>query len=342
MSVAIAALVIFLLAIGSTFTYRQIEHQRDRLNEFAQQAKDAEKQRADADMRQRREAELAAAAQAEAERTLARAASAEQQRLAGDSAATIAQAGSDAVVDLIHPAPSVRLDSATPPPPPVVSAAPPTTSITLSASLQGANAPAIQISKIDLIKLIDPSRDAVAGTWKLDNNALSGSATGEAHNRLSPPVDWDGEYTLTVRFIRTSGQTDIDVFFPVGTSQAKLGLCNIFSNRRATGLESIRDKTAPFGNATVPNPSILNGREYSLEIHVIPDAAGAVQIETRLDGKPLLTWTGLQSSLRNLEIWRLPKGHRFGFGVYDDAVTFTSAKWEGDARSFRHLAPSPR
>jgi aspartyl protease family protein len=60
---------------------------------------------------------------------------------------------------------------------------------------------------INLIPLIDPEKDAVAGTWQIDNGRLIGS--GNENNRLRIPYEPPDEYDFHVRFTRVSENHDV-------------------------------------------------------------------------------------------------------------------------------------
>src|ERR1700728_3904833 len=64
---------------------------------------------------------------------------------------------------------------------------------------------------VNLIPLIDVNRDAIDGTWMLDNGAIDTGDQGVA--RLKIPYDPPQEYDFQIEFIRRSGNDTIGQIF---------------------------------------------------------------------------------------------------------------------------------
>jgi aspartyl protease family protein len=83
-----------------------------------------------------------------------------------------------------------------------------TLNMSVDKSPSTAPAPEGVITKtINLMPLIDPEKDAVAGTWQIDNGRLIGS--GNENDRLRIPYEPPDEYDFHVRFTRVSENHDV-------------------------------------------------------------------------------------------------------------------------------------
>ncbi|HUU11550.1 MAG TPA: hypothetical protein VM431_13570, partial [Phycisphaerae bacterium] len=174
---------------------------------------------------------------------------------------------------------------------------------------------------IDLLKLVDPAKDAVAGAWVRRGEGL---AVSPAENcRLMLPVAVAGSYELDVTFTRVGGKDSISAILPVGDAAVLL----ILGGWRNTvaGLAMIEGKNVDNNGAQVKNCTLENGRTYRLQAKVTVRDREA-EIVAVLDGRPLLTWSGPWSGLSLSPTWRLPVRATPGLMANDVAVVFRSAR----------------
>ena len=186
---------------------------------------------------------------------------------------------------------------------------------------------------VDLLPFVDPAKDAVKGKWKRQGSAIA-ITKSESHSRTAIPVAPQGSYELEVRFVRASGNEDVNILLPVSNSRVMLMLSGWGGT--VSGLELINGKRASSNETTVKPGALENGRQHYLQINVLLKGDQA-QIAVRLDGKPYLRWRGPHSALSMLPYWRLPTAGCLGLGAYS-TVVFHSVRLKmlsGEARLLR-------
>ncbi len=187
---------------------------------------------------------------------------------------------------------------------------------------------------IDLLPLVDLAKDAVKGDWKRQGGMLTISEKIE-FGRIMTPVAPEGSYELQVKFVRTSGDSDVAVILPVGSARVKLGLSAW--DGAVSGLERINGKDVKDNETAVRPGTLVNGREYALDIAVVAKGDQA-RIAVRLDGKPYIDWRGPQSALSMNPNWYLAEPRCLGLGAWQTTVVFRTARLKmltGEARLLR-------
>jgi hypothetical protein len=128
---------------------------------------------------------------------------------------------------------------------------------------------------IDLLRLIDVKRDAVAGTWKVDNGIESDLGGG---SRLAIRYDPPEEYDFRIEFTRLAGTASLCQSFTVGDRRVAwiAGWAD-----RVRGFEVIGGRDASGNPSTVGGPAISDiGQRYSSVVEVRKGSIAAY-----LDGK---------------------------------------------------------
>jgi hypothetical protein len=175
-----------------------------------------------------------------------------------------------------------------------------------------------QGEQFDLLPVVNAKRDSIRGTWSADRGVVLVQTNGGAMNL---PVDISGDYDLRIEFARNSKMHATGVVLPVGETHC--GLFLSYLSGRCHGLERIDGKTAD-RNATTQSPgTLVNGRRYTLDVSVRLAGENA-RIAALLDGKPLLSWEGMQTSLAMTELGPFTKGRPMLL-ANDVAVTYYSA-----------------
>ena len=174
---------------------------------------------------------------------------------------------------------------------------------------------------VDVLKGVDLDWDCAKGSWERAADAIR--AEPEEFSRLLLPVVVEGGYDLEVKFTRTTGNGDVQVFLPATSAVCHLAL-SAYDGR----LHALADIDGQFekANPTIRRPAALtNGRQYTVLAAVRPKD-GSVAISISLDGKPLIDWTGKQSSLSARGAWYWPVPNQPGLGAHKSTVTFHSAR----------------
>ena len=190
----------------------------------------------------------------------------------------------------------------------------------------GGNLPAFPISKwVDILRIVDPTRDTVKGRWSRDGKEIS--CEREDFSRLVIPVIVEGSYELEVDFTRTAGDSDVNAFFGVGSHQCLIKLSSDIGGH--SGIEMIDGHgVAHSENPASIKPGVLeNGRRYQLLVKVQLSQPDHASIEVALDGKRYLPhWEGNPESLSIHGDWSLPNGREFALGSFKSRVTFHSVR----------------
>lgn len=168
---------------------------------------------------------------------------------------------------------------------------------------------------IDLLKNVDLKRDVITGSWQQDGAALVSNRGGRSGLAWKVPIT--GALDVHAVFARLENNQSISFFFPVGDTRGQFALSVEFET-----LSGVHIRGFPFSNspASVRPGKLENGREYTLDLHVIPQAGDEVSISAELDGKPYFTWKGSKSLLNYLpENWPIPADRSIALGTFDSS-----------------------
>ena len=173
---------------------------------------------------------------------------------------------------------------------------------------------------VDVLKSVDPQKDAVKGRWKMQDGGLL-VESNEAAQRLALPVVVAGSYEFDVEFTRTGGHDNIVFLIPVAASDAGISL-NAFTDTAA--FETTHGQGEP-KETKVKIGNLQNGRKYSAHVQVLVRGDDA-QVTVSLDGKRVLGWTGPHVALTMSPDWSLPRRQCLGMGTWCSNVVFHTAK----------------
>ena len=176
---------------------------------------------------------------------------------------------------------------------------------------------------VDVLRLADPTANAVQGTWSRSRAGTS-SETGDA-NVLELPLTIEGAYDLEVNFTRTQGESDVHVVFPVGSHE-----CNAVLGAYAgkvSGLYLFEGHTVDAGPIKTQPGVLENGRRYRLSISVRVPQDNKATIQVSLDGRPYLPdWEGNPESWSVDSAWSSGRSGRVAIGQLRGHVDFHSVR----------------
>lgn len=162
---------------------------------------------------------------------------------------------------------------------------------------------------VELAATVRFSDDVVAGTWRLRDNGLDSldEAQPGAPPRLLLPVVPSGGYEFEFTVTRLTGDGAITAHLPVGQGECVLQLEHNWPghSERIAGLQFLNgQRVFSDQNPTRTVIEIENNRPYKLtqRVELLDNQAARVQV--RLDDKPLIDWTGPQTSLGADPRWR--------------------------------------
>jgi len=173
---------------------------------------------------------------------------------------------------------------------------------------------------VDLLKLVDLSRDTVAGSWELRGGLEIRKAVGlDIRPRLMLPYTPRGSYELGIEFKRSAGDKRVGVILPVGSSSVVLLLGMNSKDGAVHGLAKIGGVTIGVyeDNETGVRPGTLQtGKTHRVRVAVMT-AGREAEIIVHFDGKQLIHWKGPQSSLFVPAAMKLPKSGCIGLNAYN-------------------------
>jgi len=178
---------------------------------------------------------------------------------------------------------------------------------------------------IDVLKLVDPARDAVKGNWSRTGAEVA--CEPEDFSRLELPVTIDGSYDLEVEFTRADGNGDVNTIFSVGSHRCMLMLSVHSGAASELAIVDGHDINDP-KNPVVTRPGTLdNGHRCRALVSVRILSGGRASVDVSLNGKPYLPhWEGDPSALSLSADWALRSTKHLGIAAYHNSVTFHSVR----------------
>jgi len=192
---------------------------------------------------------------------------------------------------------------------------------------------------VDLLRLVDPAKDQVAGQWEFRGGDLLAHPTTR-YTRLSVPVAIEGSYELEVGFVKLPGAYGIEMFLPAGPRAAtQMSL----SEHRVRIWLSEKDAVAQTPVTGVP-VTLVDGREHKVAVKVELQGKEA-EIVARVDGRENLRWKGRTSRLGiDSYSFGMPRWECPGLGVCAAEAVFASARLRmlsGQMKALREAPASP-
>jgi hypothetical protein len=195
---------------------------------------------------------------------------------------------------------------------------------------------------IDALKYVDPDWHAVNGDWRLEEEVEEeeGLITEPLPlSRMMLPFEMEGSYEISADFTRTDGNDHAFMLLPIGRRLSPLLLSGW--GGQAHGLMRIDG----FNSYDLDNPAtfrpgkLVNDRRYRVLVSVETKKTEAT-VKVSLDGKPLIHWSGQQSSVSEVPQFALPYPQRPAVGAYEARVIFHRIALRSTSGKSR-LAPPP-
>jgi len=172
----------------------------------------------------------------------------------------------------------------------------------------------------DLLKSVDPARNAIRGRWKKSDGQMISERRPNARFQLSAAPQ--GSYQLETQFTRIEGDC-LAVMLPVG----RTGVLLVISGwgGKVSGLAYVNGKDAN-RNKTTRKGELKNGVKHTLLITTRMLGRDRAHIDVTLDGKPYIKWEGPGSALSPDREWSLRGPKAFGLGAYNAIIVFHSCQ----------------
>ena len=170
-------------------------------------------------------------------------------------------------------------------------------------------------ASINLLPIIDPRRNAVAGTWE---NAEAGRLVSDRspYARVEIPFQLPQEYDFRVVFERRSGAGGVSVILSRAGRQFRCEIGGEANTRCA--FETLKPSQILEYPASAQEPVVLrNDITYTLLLQVRADGVKAL-----LNGKPLLAWKTDFADAGLNPRWKLRNTLRLGVGSHECETQF--------------------
>jgi|GEM_PF-3526901 len=167
---------------------------------------------------------------------------------------------------------------------------------------------------INLMPMIDPKRNAIWGTWEIQDGQLVSDRSGFA--RIEIPFHVPQEYDFRMVFERRTGAGSVNVMLSRGGRQFRCELGGEMNTRFA--FESAKPvKPAEINAQKMDALCLRNDLSYTLLVQVRAEGAKAF-----LDGKPILTWDTDYADIGLSPYWKLRNTLRLGVGSHECETIF--------------------
>jgi hypothetical protein len=161
---------------------------------------------------------------------------------------------------------------------------------------------------IDLLDLIDCSRDARAGRWGFDGAALYTSSV--AWGRLQVPYPAPEEYDLRIRLRRESGSNSFNLGLSNGNRQFMIVLDGNAGS--TSGIDLLDERGFSLNETTVSGKVLQLGKPATLAVSV-----RRTGIALSVDDHRLIDWKGSPVRLGYLEGWMVSDARSFVLGSWE-------------------------
>ncbi len=158
---------------------------------------------------------------------------------------------------------------------------------------------------VDLLKQIDPRRDAVSGIWMSDGTKLAQPPEAAGQNRLMIAYGVPPEYVLTIKAARLGKKTGpLVVGLMVGGAQCRL---NVQSHAGTSGIGLVDGKPSEDNETTVHHkqlgkPVVISSSRPSTIICSVRRSGLVVTV----DDRKIIDWKGDPRRLSLESKWRVP------------------------------------
>jgi len=181
-------------------------------------------------------------------------------------------------------------------------------------------------SRVELLTLVDPAKDAVEGKWHRDSSSL-GVDAGNEQALLQLPVAPAGGYSLDVRLRRVShGEDDHVLGLSVAVGEAS-AVVVLDQKGNFAGLSRVDGRTLAEGNGTgVSQDRFEDGTTHAVNTTVRPKEE-QFEIIVHMDGERLFDWKGSPEALSLPADWKAPNPRAIGLLARGCAVEFDSIRF---------------
>lgn len=189
---------------------------------------------------------------------------------------------------------------------------------------------------IDLLTLVDPERDAVAGEWQVVDGRLESPKRFGA--RLEIPFEPPAEYELTVIATPLDEPNGLILGQLMnGHRFVTLINHNVQQDKAASALENVDGQNVRNNATTLMADLLQKDRPSQTIVTVRKDS-----VVVRCDGRTIIDWEGKPEQLSLGDYWETPNKNALFLGAYDCRYRFSRvslAPISGTGKQLRDVAP---
>ena len=171
--------------------------------------------------------------------------------------------------------------------------------------------------KVNLLSLIDPSKDSIEGKWQLVAGALI-SDKGE-YSRLSIPYMPPEEYDLSVEFTRLKGNECVQIILSKSGHQFMYVLGG--DAGKISGFDVVNGKGFKDNDSGYRGKVIVDGKKQNLVIKVRNDGVTAI-----LDGRQLSHTSAPFEKMTMRNDWRIRRKGYLALAIIEARMRSTASK----------------
>src|SRR6185436_3758081 len=165
-----------------------------------------------------------------------------------------------------------------------------------------------QNGSLDLLRLIDPSVDSVATTWKIENGVLSNGMNFRSRLQIpyQPPEEYDLTYVLT-----TTGDGN-PMLFGLVAGPVQFNVALEGWGRHIVSAAEKKEINPPFTKALNYGVGDMHGKENTIVISVRKKG-----FNFTVNGTKSVAWEGPYAKLSNPSDWAVPHPQALYIGAWD-------------------------
>ncbi len=162
--------------------------------------------------------------------------------------------------------------------------------------------------EVNLLKLVDPARDAVEGKWTFDGTVLvtANAKFGRLQIPFAPPEEYD------VRMVaeRTGGSNSIVLGLAVGSRPFMVAI-DAFEDDPKSGVELIDGKSFADNDTVVAGRLLKNGVRSTIVV-----AVRRQSVVVTVDGRKIVDWKADYSRVGIHVKWKMPRRDALWIGAF--------------------------
>lgn len=183
---------------------------------------------------------------------------------------------------------------------------------------------------VNLLRMIDPARDAVAGTWSFKDGSLLAPAL--QFGRIQVPYVPPAEYDLRAVVERTTGSDSIQLGLALGETQF-LVIVDGIETDPSSGLDLVDRKPFYANETTLKARLVENDVPCEIRVSVRKD-----RIKSWVNGRKIVDWKADPARLSLWPSWTMPRRDTLFLGAWTGARRFhalTLYPVTGEGRTIR-------